>query len=361
MARPVEGAELGQLGDKSAGDDGADTGHGGEEVLLLAPGRRAPHGSVDVAVEAVEFAGKRLQELSMLLRTRSGAPARRWRSGGHHGDDLAAVARRARRAGGSPRPGAAGSPGAVASMKCAITAASMASVFARLPSRAGKGADLGRVDDDDGQAGLGEARDHDGLEASGRLKPDRLGSHGAQPHRPARRCSSVSRGTIEAVVRATNVHVEAILGNVDTDEWGRWRPLFSRPCASGLRWRPKRLFGFNGTASVGPCSPTGLGVPEGRRPHASPPPPALYQCRCDESYKGRGGLFSSVDGGLRPSSRGRSILMRPSPPTPLHGGIGEYRRGLHAGRAPLPFPPLIPPPHPPRHPGARRWRRYRPR
>ena len=31
---PVEGAELGQLGDKSAGDDGADTGHGGEEVLL---------------------------------------------------------------------------------------------------------------------------------------------------------------------------------------------------------------------------------------------------------------------------------------------------------------------------------------
>src|SRR5580692_2192002 len=33
--------------------------------------------------------------------------------------------------------------------------------------------------------------------------------------------------------------------------------ILSRPCASGLRWRPKRLFGFDGTTGEDPCSPTG--------------------------------------------------------------------------------------------------------
>ena len=33
----------------------------------------------------------------------------------------------------------------------------------------------------------------------------------------------------------------------------------SHPCANGLRFeRPKRLFGFDGTAGEDPCSPTGL-------------------------------------------------------------------------------------------------------
>src|SRR3954464_1442430 len=36
----VEGSELGQLGDEGSGRDRADAGHGGEEVLLLAPGGR---------------------------------------------------------------------------------------------------------------------------------------------------------------------------------------------------------------------------------------------------------------------------------------------------------------------------------
>src|SRR6202041_2814729 len=34
--------------------------------------------------------------------------------------------------------------------------------------------------------------------------------------------------------------------------------ILSRPCASGLRWRPKRLFGFDGTTGEDPNSPTGL-------------------------------------------------------------------------------------------------------
>ena len=262
---PVEGAELGQLGDKSAGDDGADTGHGGEEVLLLAPGRRAPHGSVDVAVEAVEFAGKRLQEpvdaLAHPLRRAGAALA----LGGHHGDDLApsrdelgeqaglrVLERPDLRRGGLDEVRDHGGVDGVG--------------LRPLAERAGKGADLGRVDDDDGQAGLGEARDHDGLEASGRLKPDRLGSHGAQPLDQRGDAFGVARD-IEAVVRATNVHVEAILGNVDTDDGGdgvhclpslRKRASLAAQATVRVQWNGER----------GPMLTHGLGVPEGRRPHA---------------------------------------------------------------------------------------------
>ena len=285
MARLFEGAELGQLGDKSAGDDGADTGHGGEEVLpsraRQARRRTAPSMSPSRLSSSRASAFK---SLSMLLRTRSGAPARRWRSE----VIMATIWRRRATSSASRRVSASWSgriSGAVASMKCAITAASMASVFARLPSAPAKGADLGRVDDDDGQAGLGEARDHDGLEASGRLKPDRLGSHCAQPLDQRGDAFGVARD-IEAVVRATNVHVEAILGNVDTDDGGdgvhclpslRKRASLAAQATVRVQWNGER----------GPMLTHGLGVPEGRRASRSPPPPALYQCRCDESYKGR--------------------------------------------------------------------------
>src|SRR5690606_30841058 len=40
--------------------------------------------------------------------------------------------------------------------------------------------------------------------------------------------------------------------------------ILSHPCLNGLRLqRPRRLFGFDGTADVDPCSPTGLVSPGG--------------------------------------------------------------------------------------------------
>src|SRR5262249_14858258 len=48
-------AEFGQLGDEGARDGWPYAGHRGEQVFLLAPGRRAAHGIVDVGVEAGEL------------------------------------------------------------------------------------------------------------------------------------------------------------------------------------------------------------------------------------------------------------------------------------------------------------------
>ena len=50
----AEAAEFGQFGDQGAGDGVADTGDGFEEVLLLAPGRSAAHGGVDLAFDLAE-------------------------------------------------------------------------------------------------------------------------------------------------------------------------------------------------------------------------------------------------------------------------------------------------------------------
>src|SRR5208282_691814 len=50
-------------------------------------------------------------------------------------------------------------------------------------------------------------------------------------------------------------HIEPILRNIDSDND---RVHLIPPCASGLAVRPKRLFGFDGTAGENPRSPTGL-------------------------------------------------------------------------------------------------------
>src|SRR3954453_9326452 len=51
----VEGAELRQLGDEGSRSGRSDAGHRGEEVLFVAPGRRAAHADVDLGIDFGEL------------------------------------------------------------------------------------------------------------------------------------------------------------------------------------------------------------------------------------------------------------------------------------------------------------------
>jgi hypothetical protein len=78
---PVEAAEFGQFGDQGAGDGRPDSGHGGEQVLVLPPGRRAAHRLVDVGLEAGELLLQRGEQTAMLFCRRfSIRRFWRWRS-----------------------------------------------------------------------------------------------------------------------------------------------------------------------------------------------------------------------------------------------------------------------------------------
>ena len=79
---------------------------------------------------------------------------------------------------------------------------------------------------------------------------------------------SVSRGTSKRSSGPRTCTSRRSLENVDTDDGGDGVHLSPVLAQAGFRWRPKRLFGFNGTASVGPCSPTGLVSLRGVGPHA---------------------------------------------------------------------------------------------
>jgi hypothetical protein len=131
----VEGSKLGQLGEQGARDGGPDPRNGDEQILLVAPDRRIFDALVDVAVEAVELALQRLEQAENVL-----FDARRRVF-------LALLSRAAARRRSSPRSAAAGEETgrvsssrsgrisrAVASTKWAMTAASIGSVLALLPS-----------------------------------------------------------------------------------------------------------------------------------------------------------------------------------------------------------------------------------
>src|SRR5215208_6495376 len=77
--------------------------------------------------------------------------------------------------------------------------------------------------------------------------------------------------------------------------------ILSRPCLSGLRMRPRRLFGFDGTTDADPRSPTGSITPGAFGPAPAtasgwwgPPPPP----------RGRGGGGGGGGGGGLPPAGG---------------------------------------------------------
>ena len=150
----------------------------------------------------------------------------------------------------------------------------------------------------------------------GRERPQPLAS---APPGPCRRAPTAKRAAARP-----DMHVQPILRDVDADD--RIMSISSRPCLIGLRLRPKRLFGFDGTTGGAPSSHCGL---EAQGDTVSRPPPRQASClkSADESYKGdhakRGGGGNHERGGrggpwlrLEPSGERRP---RPAPSTAFGG------------------------------------------
>src|SRR5512134_1077146 len=88
----VDAAELGQLGEQGSGNGPADAGNRGQQLLLLAPGRGAAHGLVDVDLEAGKLLLQRgAQAGDALLQARLAQAFLPLPRGHHHLDDLPAA------------------------------------------------------------------------------------------------------------------------------------------------------------------------------------------------------------------------------------------------------------------------------
>jgi hypothetical protein len=86
----AEGAEFGELGDKGSSDDETNAWHGGEKILLLAPGGCAAGLVVDLLLELGEFLLEESQEaVGALDQAALGELAAPVSFGDHHLDQLA--------------------------------------------------------------------------------------------------------------------------------------------------------------------------------------------------------------------------------------------------------------------------------
>src|SRR3984893_14564047 len=87
--------ELGQLGHQGAGDDLSDARHGGEQVLLLSPGWRAPYGVVDIYIDTAQFLLQRLEKpCDALLEAWRRHSSLALAFGHHHFNDLPSARRK---------------------------------------------------------------------------------------------------------------------------------------------------------------------------------------------------------------------------------------------------------------------------
>ena len=193
----VEGAEFGQFGDEGARNDRADARHGGEEVLLVAPGRRAAHGVIDVVIDAGEFLLERVEEAGDALLEPRGGPLLALAFGADHVNDLPPARTRwaSRRVASS---GSARGSGLVASREVGDDRRIDGVGLGTLADRLGEGADLGRIDDDNRQASGSQRRSRNGLEATGGFQGDECGAAAGavQPAAPARRRCVRQRTTL---------------------------------------------------------------------------------------------------------------------------------------------------------------------
>ncbi len=238
-------------------------GNGVQEFLLLAPGGRAADGIVEVLVEAASSFSSALTRRRMLLTTRYGA--RRSRGArADHGDDLAAAGDEI-----GEEPGFL--------------------VGQRTDRRLGgveEAGDEGGVDGSSWRAGRWRRRRHGrgrmtsatGMPAAMRpaettvSKPPGPRSRplGARGGERATRAAmpSASRGT----AKASPLGGCGRRGVLETS-MRRGCVHLVLPCASGLRLRPKRLFGFDGTADGDPGFSTGS-IAQGAAVFRRPPRPA---------------------------------------------------------------------------------------
>ena len=215
-------AELGQLGDQGAGGDRADAGHRGEQVLGRAPGRGAADRVVEVAVERGELL---LQPGEMARRGGAAAAGRGPGAGGWPSLVIISTSWR-RRATSSPAPGpaasaAAAAPGGRARRSGRSPRRPARSVLASRPVARAKSRICRGLTTASGRPAAASAAGDRDLEAAGGLQHDQRRAPAATRRATSASRPASSRPTREGLARGPQMHVEAVLGDVDADEGRR--------------------------------------------------------------------------------------------------------------------------------------------
>src|SRR5579871_3200951 len=242
--------ELGQLGDQCASDGRADARHRGEQVFLVAPGWRAPYRIIDVGVDVSQLLLQCLEEpIDAFLEARDRDTLLALAFGTDHLDDLPPprneVGQQSRRLVRERTRLGLG-----ASAKCAMTAASIGSVFARWPIALAKERTWAGLTMTTGSSA--EAR----AAAATVSKPPVASKATIRGEMALSRLISCSS---PAALRSTTKN--SPLGRTATSsrsfETSIPTMMFSmstHPCLIGLRaLRPRRLSGFNGIEDGVPC------------------------------------------------------------------------------------------------------------
>src|SRR5580704_10592904 len=231
--------ELGQLSDQRAGNGRPNARHGSEQILLVSPSWRAAHGIVDILIDAGQLLLQRFKSRAMLLR-RWGTAIRfsRWRSA----PIISMICRRRATRSASSRVALSGNgrvSGLFASAKRAMTAASIGSVLARCPSALAKDRICAGLTTTIGSPAAANAT------ICGAICRNRV----ARRSNPAASRSTTNASLLGQTAtsrRSFDTSIPTVIMSIAT-----------RPCLIGLRARrPRRPFGFDGTTSGAPSSPT---------------------------------------------------------------------------------------------------------
>ena len=243
---PVQHPELRQLGDHGSRDGRTDAGDGRQEFLLCAPDRRAPDSLTDILVETGELLLESPEQTGDAALAAGRSPLLALALGDDHLDDLTPAGDEVGERwvlGSGSAPDLGWWP-----RKRAITAASIGSVLARCRAP-GRSPHLRRVDHHHRQA---------------RQTPERRRPRVSKPP-VASMATSIGRGPqLFAQLRQTlpSRLATSVLPSGRTCTSSRSLEtsmptillvisITTLPCLIGLRLRPRRLFGFDGTTVGG--------------------------------------------------------------------------------------------------------------
>src|SRR5579871_1932019 len=209
--------ELGQLGDQCASDGRADARHRGEQVFLVAPGWRAPYRIIDVGVDASQLLLQCLEEpIDAFLEARDRDTLLALAFGTDHLDDLP-----------PPRNKVGQQSRRLVRERTRLWLGRLRKMrddsrinwigLCALADCLGKGANLGRIDDDDWKLSRSQSCRRNRLEAAGCLQSNNSRRNGFKPLDQLLKPRRITLHHKE-LTTGTNCDVEPVFRNVDTND-----------------------------------------------------------------------------------------------------------------------------------------------
>src|SRR5215510_9383917 len=237
----IKASKFRQLGNQGPRDCWADGGYRRQQILLLTPGWRAAHGLVNVRIDARELTLERLHEPADALLDAGIGPVLTLPLRADHVDDLTTASDELGELLGGlvrQRPWY--------DTRCLAKVSDHSGIdrvgLGPLPDRLGEGADLPRVGDRNRQAGPGEGRSYNGLQAAGSLEHDEVGLQNLQTRNEVvepgtsawggKIFTTWTHGNIEAVLRYVDTNGDLLHGDPSLSTRARAAP----PTSVRVRW-----------------------------------------------------------------------------------------------------------------------------